>query len=165
MMGTIAPATFASGNLPFPKFPEWLGKNSTTKRIDRMIRDVREMCAHHLYSDKKSILFESVPLIFEMILKLLIQGDHTAISEAVSVLEDFNLTMDAFKEHIIGLLLDQKSIDAYNALPPAVKGNFTKIYNTVFKSSIKAKKVKKMSGGDGVSYQKNFDAGEDIADD
>jgi hypothetical protein len=80
-------------------------------------------------------------------------------------LEDFNLTMDAFKEHIIGLLLDQKSIDAYNALPPAVKGNFTKIYNTVFKSSIKAKKVKKMSGGDGVSYQKNFDAGEDIADD
>ena len=164
-MGTIAPATFASGNLPFPKFPEWLGKNSTTKRIDRMIRDVREMCAHHLYSDKKSILFESIPLSFEMIFKLLIQGDHTAISEAVSVLEDFNLTMDAYKEHIIGLLLDQKSIDAYNALPPAVKGNFTKIYNTVFKSSIKAKKVKKMSGSDGVSYQKNFDAGEDAVDD
>ena len=165
MMGTIAPATFASGNLPFPKFPEWLGKNSTTKRIDRMIRDVREMCAHHLYSDKRSILFESVPLIFELIMKLLCVGDTTAITEAVSVLEDFNLTMDAFKEHIIGLLLDQKSIDAYNAMPPASKGNFTKIYNSVFKSSIKAKKAKKASGAEGgVSFQKNFDAGEEIAD-
>jgi hypothetical protein len=78
------------------------------------------------------------------------------------VLEDFNLTMDAFKEHIIGLLLDQKSIDAYNALPPAIKGNFTKIYNSVFKSSIKAKKVKKISGAADYSFQKNFDAGEDM---
>ncbi len=70
--------------------------------------------------------------------------------------------MDAFKEHIIGLLLDQKSIDAYNALPPAIKGNFTKIYNSVFKSSIKSKKVKKISGAADYSFQKNFDAGEDM---
>ncbi len=70
-MGVIAPATFASGFLLYPKFPEWLGKNSTTKRIERMIRDVRDMCAHHLYADKKAILFESIPLIFWMTFNLL----------------------------------------------------------------------------------------------
>lgn len=102
-MGVIAPATFAAGMLPYPKFPEWWGKNSTTKKIERMIRDVREMCAHHLYSDKKAILFESIPLIFLMIFDLLKTGEQDAITEAVSILEDFNLTMDAFKEHIIGL--------------------------------------------------------------
>ena len=75
IMGTIAPATFSSGMLPYPKFPEWLGKNSSQKRIERMIRDVREMCAHTLYSNKNSILFESIPLIFEMIYRNLTVGD------------------------------------------------------------------------------------------
>jgi replication factor C subunit 1 len=102
-MGVIAPATFASGNLAYPRFPEWLGKNSTTKRIERMIRDVREMCAHHLYTDKKAILFESIPLIFHLIFNLLKIGSQEAIGEAVSILEDFSLTMEAFKEHIIAL--------------------------------------------------------------
>lgn len=112
-MGTIAPATFSAGMLPYPKFPEWLGKNSSQKKIERMIRDVREMCAHHLYTNKNSILFESIPLIFHMIYKQLVAGDAESISEAVSILEDFGLTMDAFKEHIIGLQLDQKNIDAF----------------------------------------------------
>jgi replication factor C subunit 1 len=103
IMGTIAPATFASGMLPYPRFPEWLGKNSTTKRIERMVRDVREICGHHLYSDKKSILFESIPLIFHMIYANLTSGHHDGIVEAVSILEDFNLSMEAFKENIVGL--------------------------------------------------------------
>lgn len=162
-MGTIAPATFASGMLPYPRFPEWLGKNSTTKKIERMIRDVREMCAHHLYSDKKSILFESIPLIFHMVYANLAQGGHDSIAEAVSILEDFSLSLDAFKENIVGLQLDQRSLDAYNALPAPVKGNFTKIYNSVFKSSIKAAKGRSISSlaTDHFSLHKNFDAGEE----
>lgn len=56
--------------------------------------------------------------------------------------------MDAFKEHIIGLQLDQENIDNFNNLPGPLKGSFTKIYNQVFKSSIKAGKKKGTSTGD-----------------
>ena len=73
--------------------------------------------------------------------------------------------MDAFKEHIIGLQLDQKNIDNFNNLPAPLKGNFTKIYNSIFKSSIKASKKKTLvtstATGDNFSLHKNFDAGED----
>jgi hypothetical protein len=164
-MGVIAPATFASGFLTYTKFPEWLGKNSTTKRIERMIRDVREMCAHHLYADKKAILFESIPLIFWITFNHLKKGDADSVAEAVSVLEDFNLTMDAFKEHIIGLQLDQKNLDDYAALPAPIKGSFTKIYNQVFKSSIKAAARGKRGTGTPTAHfslHKNFDAGEEM---
>ena len=127
---------------------------------------MREMCAHHIYSNKNSVLFEAIPLIFEMIFGLLKEGDTDCISEAVSILEDFNISMDAFKEHIIGLQLDQKNIDNYNNLPAPVKGNFTKIYNSVFKSSIKSAKKKVVgsttSGGcDGFTLQKNVNAVEE----
>jgi replication factor C subunit 1 len=78
-MGCIAPAILSSKFLPYPKFPEWFGQNSKTKKIERMIRDVKELCAHNLYSSKDSILFESIPLIFEMVFQNLAAGDPECV--------------------------------------------------------------------------------------
>lgn len=160
-MGTIAPSTFASGMLGYPKFPEWLGKNSIQKKIERMIRDVREMCAHHLYTNKNSILFESIPMMFEMVYSELIKESVEHVTEAVSILEDFNMTMEGFKDLIVALQLSQKNIDNFTNLKATIKGSFTKIYNSVFKSSVKAAKKKATTMADHFSLKKNFDAGED----
>ena len=70
--------------------------------------------------------------------------------------------MDAFKENIIGLQLEQKNIDAFNNLQASIKANFTKMYNNIYKSSIKAvKKGKVKDSPDTFTLSKNLDAGDE----
>jgi len=38
---TIYPGHLVSQQVPFPKFPEWLGKNSSTRKTNRLLKELR----------------------------------------------------------------------------------------------------------------------------
>eukprot|EP00347_Sterkiella_histriomuscorum_P014045 403362369 len=173
IMSSVAVGNLCFGFVPYAKFPEWFGKFSTTRKSTRLIREIRERCGHHLYTVKKAIQFEHVTLIFELVIKLLQTGQSPNILEAVSILIDLGLNVDMFKEHIVTVLPNQERADLFNQLPATVKSEFTKTYNKVFKSSIKAKKVAKgkdstgsgnipgtIGGSAGLNF--NIDAAEDV---
>eukprot|EP00347_Sterkiella_histriomuscorum_P013715 403363643 len=170
IMSSVDIGNLCFGFVPYAKFPEWFGKFSTTRKSTRLIREIRERCGHHLYTAKRAIKFEHVTLIFELVNTLL----QPNILEAVNILIDLGLkNVDMFKEHIVTILLNQERANLFNQFPATVKSEFTKTYNKVYKSSIKAKKVAKgknstgsgnipgtIGGSAGLNF--NIDAAEDM---
>ena len=86
------------------------------------------------------------------------------IQDACHFLNEIGLTIEIFKEHILTLVGPEKQ-EQFNALSTQIKTAFTKSFNTLYKSSIKATKKGKgtkdiidpISGG----LCKNIDADED----
>lgn len=55
--------------------------------------------------------------------------------------------MDQFKENVMGLLVSEKKLKLFENIDSAVKAHFTKTFNSMIVSSIKAKKSKGGSSG------------------
>ena len=66
-ISVLAPCSLMRGFVPYTKFPEVLGKFNTTRKSNRLIRELKDSCGHQLYASKMSIQNEFIPLIFEMI--------------------------------------------------------------------------------------------------
>lgn len=67
--------------------------------------------------------------------------------------------MDQFKDNIMGLLVSEKKTDLFNTnVETATKSSFTRAFNAMNQSSIKAKKSKAApSGGGGAGFGSKFD--------
>ena len=74
-LSSVAPATLNKGFLPFPKFPEWFGKMSTTKKTMRQLREIRAAIGLKLYATESVIYHDYIPLLYKMILTYL-QNDN-----------------------------------------------------------------------------------------
>lgn len=66
-----------------------------------------------------------------------------------------NLTLDHFKEHILGLVISEESAKAFERIPKQVKNILTKTYNSTMKSSVKSSKKTNQKKGD--ASLKKFD--------
>eukprot|EP00347_Sterkiella_histriomuscorum_P016760 403351956 len=140
IIGCIAPGVFSPGQKLQIIFPEWLMKNNIQKRINRMLRDVREVFCDQIFLERSSVLFEVIPLIYDMIVHHLKQEHIDYVTEAVNIIIDLGISMSIFREHIQSLLFDQKRLEDFDDLTPAVKSSFTKTYNTIFKNIVNESK-------------------------
>jgi len=52
---SVAPAMLVKGYLHFPRFPEWLGKNSSQRKSKRLLKEVKQAMAHRAMADKIAI--------------------------------------------------------------------------------------------------------------
>ena len=163
-ISVVGPCELMKGFVPYAKFPEILGKFSSSRKAYRLIRELKEGAGHQLYAAKMSIQNEYIPLIYDHIIILLDdKSDDKAqsINEAAQMLFDLNYTMDQSKENILGLLVNEKKTDLYNVgVEPATKAAFTKAFNAMNQSSIKAKKAKAGpggGGGGGIGFGSKFD--------
>jgi replication factor C subunit 1 len=139
----IAPCYYNKGSISYPKFPEWLGKNSSGLRAKRLINELKVSMGHRANCNKKTLLNEYLPLIFDAILKRQQKDD---VEGAIAVLDSLNISNDQFKEHIATLIYDKKRLDALNGISTKAKTSFTKAYNTTHRTSLVAKKKKKEKG-------------------
>ncbi|CAG9332418.1 unnamed protein product [Blepharisma stoltei] len=138
----IEPGALTGNGIPFPRFPEWFGKSSTQKKNERLVQELRSAMAGHITGDNITILSEYVPLIYKMIMKPIIKHDMDGVEEAVEIIHTYGLNPDMFKDHLIQLQFDsEKSEEEFKKIPTKTKAQITRVYNTVFKSSLK--KVKK----------------------
>ena len=95
--------------------------------------------------DKETLLNEYLPMIFDQIYNLL---KNDELDEAIKVMDELNITNDQFKEHVVTLLFDKKRADKLNKLSTKTKTAFTKAYNNLHKTSLKAKKKKREGAND-----------------
>ena len=47
LTSTIAPCLLVQGSTFYPRFPEWLGKNSSSRKSKRLIRELKTAMGYH----------------------------------------------------------------------------------------------------------------------
>lgn len=113
---SIAPALILKGKSFFPRFPEWLGKNSSQRKSHRQIKELKCAMGNSVQCDYSAIQLEVVPLILQQ-LYMLISKDH--VEEAIDVLDAFHLSNEMLKEHLMDLCMNKKTQELFDKLTPA----------------------------------------------
>ena len=122
---SIAPALLIKGNTFYPRFPEWLGKNSSQRKSKRLIRELKLVMGQHAQATRMEIQNEYVQLILTSIYKELKQGKDN-IDQAVELLASLGLTTEHMKEHLMSLSFDAKIVKAFEDLDTQTKAAFTR---------------------------------------
>lgn len=71
---SIAPCLIIEGSSFYPRFPEWLGKNSSQRKAKRLIRELKKVMGHHAQASRMEIQSEYVKLLLAIILKYIKRG-------------------------------------------------------------------------------------------
>lgn len=132
---SIEPGMLTEYSVEYPKFPEYLGKFSTQRKNTRLLSELR-MSIKSGMGDDESIMSEFLPCIYSMILTPLQIGD---IESALQSMQDFNISLEMFKEHMIELQPPHAK-SAFKEIAPNIKSGLTKLYNSLNRSSFKSQK-------------------------
>ena len=103
----IAPCLLAQGQTFYPRFPEWLGKNSSQRKSRRLLKELKHKLGHRAQARKMDIQNEYVDLILTYLMKYLKKDKMDDIME---FMDDMNLSNEMLKEHVMGLSMDKKLV-------------------------------------------------------
>ena len=138
-VAAIEPGVRSGNGIPFPRFPEWFGKFSTQRKNERMLREVRNVMAGHISGDIESVLRDYIPTLYRLIVTPLKLGN---IEDTVNVMHMYKINPEMLKENLIGLQFGNITCEEeFKSIGAKDKASMSKMYNTLFKSSIE--KVKK----------------------
>ena len=140
------------GFVPFPKFPEALGKISSLNKIKRETTELKE-CFTSASGDE--IRRQILPVFYTYLINYIIDGD---IESVLEIMKRNHVSMEMFKENMTDLVSDKLKL-AFEKLGTANKSNLTRAYNKNFKTSIIRNKNKKGKNKSSVniSSQKLYD--------
>jgi replication factor C subunit 1 len=133
----IHPTQLCRNLVPFTKFPEFYAKSSTTRKKERLAKELHIKFSSFTNCAVLEIVNEYVPLIQKLVTSLLEQQDFY---EAAETLNSLNLDPETFKENIIGLSLNDED---FKSLSSSSKKNLTLAFNKHFSSSIEKVKGSK----------------------
>jgi replication factor C subunit 1 len=110
MFSSVAPTEIIKGRSLYPSFPQWLGKNSTSRKAKRLIREIKQAMAHRVYADRYAIQNEIVPYLLQEIVTMMKKGtkDPEYLNELILFLDDLRISNAMIKEHLFILSLDKK---------------------------------------------------------
>ena len=146
ILSCLGPATLVCKFCSFVKFPEWLGKCSTSKKYSRLIRELCESLGYKVGSiSKDAIQHEFTPLIFDLIMNWLERGDKDSLTEAVNILKEYNISIEMMKDNIMSIIEPERA-KRYEDLGKTLKANLTKLYKSETKSSVAPQKKKILVG-------------------
>src|SRR5438094_855609 len=117
---SIAPCLLVNGSTFYPRFPEWLGKNSSSRKAKRLIRELKSVMGHHAQASRMEIQNEYVQLILAYIYKDLKKydrvNDKDFILDVMEFMHDLGLTSEHLKEHLMDLSMDKKIVENFENL-------------------------------------------------
>lgn len=142
---SVAPCHYAQGQSFYPRFPEWLGKNSSGNKAKRLIKELKQALGHRVQCNSMTLLNDYLPLIFDEIFKPLIKDN---VDEAIEIMDELNISNDQFKEHLVTLIYDKKRVAQLEKISTKSKTAFTRAYNATHKTSLCPKKKKREGAGD-----------------
>lgn len=94
----VRPASFVSGSTAGnqTRFTAWLGKNSSTNKLTRMIKEIQAHMRLRSSGDRHEIRQQYIPVLWtELVQKLQKQGKD-AVPEIIDVMDSYFLTKDDF---------------------------------------------------------------------
>ena len=150
LIGCCTICKINKGFVPFPKFPEAMGKISSLNKKKREITELKE-CFHSASSDeiRRSIL----PVFYTYLIDYVLEGD---IDNVLELMKNYRVTMEYFKENMTDLV-DEKLRLKFDKVGTTNKSNLTRAYNKNFKTSIIRNKNKKGKAQTSVNSQNIYD--------
>ena len=152
LIGCCTICKLNKGFVPFPKFPEALGKISSLNKIKRETNELKECFKS---ASGEEIRRQILPVFYTHLINYILDGDIEGI---LDTMKKYHISIEMFKENMTDLVSDKLKL-AYEKVGTANKSNLTRAYNKNFKTSIirnKNKKGKNQTSVD-LSSQKVFD--------
>ena len=140
---TIYPTFLSSNLIPFPKFPEFLGKNSSQRKTVREIKELKVALGPVISGDRTSVKFEYSEGLLNLILFNLTNTDSNGVQIALEVMEEYGITPELLKENLLDVQFNPKKLDLLHEISTQTKSSLTKLYNKLHKDTFKGKKGKK----------------------
>ena len=147
MLGSVSVCYFTKGVVPFPKFPELMGKMSSMRKTKREIKELKRCFFGY---NSHSIKNEIVPLIFSNLIDNINEtNEENNIENSIDLMKEFKLNMEMVKDNLYDLA-PEKMKEEFDQISPTLKSAFTRLYNKTFQSSIIRKKSVLKKGKDSI---------------
>lgn len=162
---SVRVGSIVNGFQPFPTFPAWLGKYSSTSKRKRLVTDVVHHTSLAVGQTFNPIRLDYTPYLRSILIDILL---HFGVEKMVEIMDDYGLSKDDFSETFKELQFeienDKVLTDRFRLVDSKLKASFTRYYNSIVHKSqtlvteiTGMKKSKKISdsGGDGVIYDED----------
>jgi replication factor C subunit 1 len=121
------------GFQPFPAFPQWLGKYSSTNKSRRLVQELVTHTALDIAQGFTSMRLEYVPYLRSHMLQPLLKKGSDGAEEVVKIMDTYGLSKDDFMETMKDLQFvverDPNFTDQFSNLDAKVKASLTRLYN------------------------------------
>jgi replication factor C subunit 1 len=146
---SLYPAHLVANFCPFAQFPQFYGKFSSERKMLREIKELSSATMGAITGTRESIKFDYGPAILNMLKYHMKKGSEDSIDQAFTVYENYGLTPDLVKEHLLDIIFNPMKVDLMDGIDTKVKTALTRMYNNRYKDSIKVKKKKQAVVDDG----------------
>ncbi|CAC5383730.1 RFC1 [Mytilus coruscus] len=110
------------------QFPQWLGKNSSTGKHDRILQELQTHMRLNLSCDKRGLNMDYLPYMRTHLTDPLIKNDADGVPDVIKLMDDYDIIKEDF-DNIIEVSKWPNSIDPMSKLAPKTKAAFTRTYN------------------------------------
>ncbi len=128
VLSTVRPCFYVQGRLKESvKFPSWFGKNSTSTKMHRLLREVQDDLCTKTSGTKRDLVLSYLPVLTPALVKPLIDEGKSGVTKVLSLMDDYSLTREdweSVQELELGAMAAKK-----RKVAPATKGAFTRAYN------------------------------------
>jgi len=125
---TVRVGSHTRGGLGFPKFPEWLGKNSTSNKRRRLLGDLAMHLSSTVSGGQEAIRLNYAPVLRRRLLTPLIEKGVDGVQETIDMLDEYGMNREDLFETLPELQLPGYG-DAVDKLDSKTKSAFTRKYN------------------------------------
>ncbi|CAD8054768.1 unnamed protein product [Paramecium sonneborni] len=130
-LSSVYPSTIVGDKMDFPKFPSWLGKNSTASKIKRENHIIKNRLAPITYLTSDIQLYSKY--LFNLIKQYLelkiLRNDKDAVWNVVSIMEQYRITPDLLKEELHNQIFNPLKDNLLSTIDAQIKTQLTKMYN------------------------------------
>lgn len=94
VFSSVRPASFISGQLTHSGFTSWLGNNSKTGKLGRMLREIHSHMRLKASGDHNEVRQQYLPLLWYQLIKQLENEGKDAIDDVIELMDNYYLTRD-----------------------------------------------------------------------
>lgn len=146
---SVFPCYLLSEFCGFAKFPEFYGKFSSSKKMQREVKELKAAMMEHVSGNSEAIKFDYAPALLNLLKVQMVNSDEESFGRALEIYEHYGLTPELVKEHLVDLIYNPAKKDLMEGVETKSKASFTRLYNSKYKESLVHKKKKRVAAEEG----------------
>jgi replication factor C subunit 1 len=128
-VSTVAPSFACNNVLPFPDFPVWLGKQSTTGKNSRLLKELRTMVGSTATTTTRNLKLSGyADILYQTLVAQLAPGGTESIANTIKFIDEIGAPRDAIFEVLSETRMASQP-DLYGQIDSKTKSALTRTYN------------------------------------
>ncbi len=160
---TASVGNIASGPIGFPEFPQYLGKNSTKRKKERFIHEMKQNRIKKIKNCINNVDYrlEYIPLLQTKLTQPLLKNKE-GIKETIKMMNENGIEKDDLQEKIQDLYISNINEDfKYEKVDSKIKTGFTREWNKLYEIKLAKKTSKKEKNNNLDSENENSELEDD----